>query len=229
LGNVPSIGIDADTEDRWRGTPLPRGRHSLSRTDVQSSQRQRLLRAMLECVGTQGYAATTVPQVVAAARVAKNSFYEFFDDKLGCFLELCDQEAADLFRVASTGLPAPSWRVRAAERTEAYLRWWQERPAFSRAYLVEAPFAGPQAIEQRERQSEPYRRMYRAVARRARVEEPELPPMPAQAPDVLVAGILDVVAREVRAGRTHELVTLAPALTSATIAILSGEPRPAPE
>ena len=179
---------------------------------------------MFECVSTQGYAATTVPQVVAAARVAKNSFYEFFDDKLRCFLELCDKEAEDLFRVASTGPPAPNWRVRAAQRTEAYLRWWQERPAFSRAYLVELPFAGPKAIEQRERQSEPYRRMYRAVARRARLEEPQLPPMPSKAPDILVAGIVDVVAREVRAGRTDKLVSLADELTAATIAILSGEP-----
>jgi AcrR family transcriptional regulator len=191
---------------------------------VKSSQRERLLRAMLECVSTCGYAATTVPQVVAAARVAKNAFYEFFDDKLNCFLELCDEEAADLFRVASTGPAAPNWRLRAAQRTEAYLRWWQERPAFSRAYLVELPFAGPPAIEQRERQSEPYRRMYRAVARRARAEEPHLPPMPARAPDILVAGIVDVVARDVRSGRTDSLVARAPELTSATLAILSGEP-----
>lgn len=191
---------------------------------VKSSQRERLLRAMLECVSTQGYAGTTVPQVVAAARVAKNSFYEFFDDKLHCFLELCDEEAEDLFRVASTGLSAPNWRARAAQGTEAYLRWWQERPAFSRAYLVELPFAGPEAIEQRERQSEPYRKLYRAVARRARIEEPQLPPIPDSAPDVLVAGITDVVAREVRAGRTETLVTLADSLTCATIAILSGAP-----
>jgi AcrR family transcriptional regulator len=181
---------------------------------------------MLECVSTEGYATTTVPQVVAAARVAKNSFYEFFDDKLSCFLALCDEEAEDLFRVASTGPPAPSWRVRAAHRTEAYLRWWQERPAFSRAYLLELPFAGPKAIEQRERQSEPYRRMYRAVGRRARIEEPHLPPLPANAPDVLVAGIVDVVAREVREGRTGRLVKLAGPLTSTTIAILSGEAPP---
>jgi AcrR family transcriptional regulator len=181
---------------------------------------------MLERVSTQGYAATTVPEVVASARVAKNSFYEFFDDKLSCFLELCDEEAADLFRVASIGPPATSWRTRAAQRTEAYLRWWQERPAFSRAYLVELPFAGPEAIEQRERQSEPYRRMYRAVARRARIEEPHLPPMPKLAPDILVAGIVDVVAREVRAGRVHELVRLTDELAGTTVAILGGVPLP---
>ena len=218
--------MTAPVGQQWRGTPLPRGRHALARSEVKTSQRERLLRAMLECVGSQGYAATTVPQVVAAARVGKNAFYEFFDDKLNCFLELCDVEGAALFRVASSGPPAANWRVRAGHRTEAYLKWWQERPAFSRAYMVELPFAGPLAIEQRERMSEPYRRMYRAVARRARIEEPTLPPLPARAPDILVAGITDMVAREVRAGRTHELVTLTPELTSATIAILSGEPAP---
>jgi AcrR family transcriptional regulator len=211
-------------DGRWRGTPLPRGRHTLSPSLVKASQRERLLRAMLECVGEHGYEETTVPEVVAAARVAKNSFYEFFDNKLECFLALCDEEAQDLFRVATSGPPAPTWRIRAGQRTAEYLRWWQDRPAFSRAYFVELPFAGPKAIEQRERQSEPYRQMYRAVARRARIEEPRLPPLPERGPDILVAGIVDAVAREVRAGRGGQVVELADALTSVTIAVLSGAP-----
>ena len=48
--------------------PLPRGRHKLDRDAVRASQRERLLRAMLQCVAADGYAATTVPRVAAAAR-----------------------------------------------------------------------------------------------------------------------------------------------------------------
>lgn len=202
---------------------MPRGRHLIAPDEVKSSQRQRLLRAMLECVGAHGYGTTTVPQVVALARVAKSSFYEFFENKLGCFLALCDEEAKDLSRSVSVAAQAPNWRVATAQGTEAYLRWWQDRPAFSSAYLVELPFAGPAAIEQRDRRNEPYRRMYRDLGRRARIEEAGLPPMPARAPDVLVAGILDVVASEVKCGRGHGLASLAPDLTSTTIAMLTGE------
>jgi hypothetical protein len=46
--------------------------------------------------------------------------------------------------------------------------------------------------------------------------------MPKRAPDILVAGIVDVVAREVRAGRVHELVRLTDELASTTVAILGG-------
>ena len=85
--------------------PLPRGHHGLTPEEVRSSQRERLLRAMLASVAERGYAATTVPQVVADARVSRNSFYALFQDKEGCFIALCDEEAADL--VAVIREPAP--------------------------------------------------------------------------------------------------------------------------
>ena len=68
------------------GEPLPRGRHKLGADTVRASQRERLIRAMLETVAEQGYEATTVPRVVARARVSRNAFYEFFDDKTSCFI-----------------------------------------------------------------------------------------------------------------------------------------------
>ena len=38
-----------------------------TRRAPRESQRARIVRAMLECVGREGYEATTVPQVVATA------------------------------------------------------------------------------------------------------------------------------------------------------------------
>ena len=49
----------------WHGEPLPRGRHKLARPAVRSSQRERLLRAVVECVAHHGFDSTTVPMVVA--------------------------------------------------------------------------------------------------------------------------------------------------------------------
>ena len=56
------------------GEPLPRGRHKLGAEAVRASQRERLIRAMLETVAERGYEATTVPEVVARARVSRNAF-----------------------------------------------------------------------------------------------------------------------------------------------------------
>jgi AcrR family transcriptional regulator len=206
----------------WRGTPLPRGRHKLPPDEVRASQRERLLRAMLESVGEHGYAATTVPEVVAAARVSRNAFYEFFSDKLDCFLALCDEEARGMLGSVVAAGEEPDWRSAVRRGAVIYLRWWQERPAFSRAYMAEVPAAGPAAVEQRERASEAYREMFAVLGARAREEEPNLPPLPALAPRLLVAGITELVAEEVRAGRVGRLTRMTDDLADLIVAVLSG-------
>jgi AcrR family transcriptional regulator len=129
---------------------LPRGRHKLSRDTVKASQRERLLRAMLELVAEQGYEATTVPQVVARARVSRNAFYDFFADKVACFLALCDELADEMLEEIRVADLPPAEALR--EGMRRYLRWWADRPAFARTYLLELPTAGTPAVEQRRRQ-----------------------------------------------------------------------------
>src|SRR5213080_2724863 len=102
---------------------------------------------MLDSVAERGYEATTVPDVVAAARVSRNSFYALFADKLDCFLALCDEEAVGLFDAVSGAASERDWRSAVRTGVDAYLRWWQERPAFSRAYFTEMPAAGLAAVE----------------------------------------------------------------------------------
>ena len=208
-------------EQPWRGTPLPPGRHKIPRSEVRASQRERLLRAMLEEVAEHGYAATTVPRVIAAARVSRNAFYALFKDKLDCFLALCDEEAVGLFDAVAGAATEPDWRSAVRRGTEAYLLWWQERPSFSRAYFTEMPAAGPAAVAQRERQSDPYRQLFAALGERARIEEPELPPLPELGARMIVAGVTELVAEEVRAGRTAELSTLHDRFSDLVIALIA--------
>ena len=51
-----------------------------------ASQRTRLLEAVGATVAEKGYAAATIDDIVRGAGVSKKTFYEHFDDKLGCFL-----------------------------------------------------------------------------------------------------------------------------------------------
>lgn len=211
-------------EESWQGTPLPRGRHKLPPDAVRASQRERLLRAMLELVGEHGYAATTVPAVVAAARVSRNSFYELFDDKLDCFLALCDETARDMFDAVVASAAEPGWRDAVLRGTEAYLEYWRARPAFSRAYFSELPSAGPAAVAQRERASQTFRELFEALSARARVEEPDLPPAQELGPRLLVGGITEIVAAEVRAGRTARLPELRDSMAATIAAVIAGRP-----
>ena len=202
----------------WRGEPLPRGRHKLSADVVRESQRERLLRAMLECVGERGWAETTVPAVVARARVSRTVFYRLFEDKEQCFLTLCDDLADELHDelVATPAQVAGSLAEVLDAGIERYLRWWADRPAFARAYLVELPAAGHRAVEQRRRQLARFERLFVALARLA---DDGAPPDP-MVPRFLALGITEVVAAEVRDGRVHELAALKPPLVALGLRLL---------
>jgi len=208
---------------KWQGEPLPRGRHKLSASTVRASQRERIVRAMLECVGRDGYEATTVPQVVATARVSRNAFYEFFEDKADCFIAVCDQTAQELLGELLELVSEPDWIHAMLEGARRYLRWWQERPMLSRAYLLSLPAAGERAVAQRERQYAAFRTMFADLGRRARAEQPDLPPLGELVPRVLVLVITELVAEEVRAGRTARLTDLADEIGLLAIRLLADE------
>src|SRR5690348_1387422 len=95
---------------------LPRGRHKLSREDVRDSQRKRLVVAMLDLVAERGYEATSVSDVVAAARVSRQAFYDLFADKAGCYLEACDEASTQMLAGLYAVPPGERWTdgVRAA-------------------------------------------------------------------------------------------------------------------
>ncbi len=163
---------------------------------------------MLETVAEQGYEATTVPEVVARARVSRNAFYEFFTDKTSCFIAACDEEASELLGVVLRFASVPSWREALRRGTRAYLAWWAERPAFARAYFIGLPVAGDPAVAQRARGYARFRDVFRELARRARAEQPALGPLADVVPRALVLAITELVAEEVRAGRTESLPAL---------------------
>jgi len=186
-------------------SPLPRGRHKLSTEVVRASQRERLLRAMLESVAERGYVATTVPDVVAAARVSRNAYYALFDDKLDCFLALCTELVDQLVEVTFRPAGTTDWAVALREGTRRYLEWWVTRPRLSRAFLIELPSAGPAGLVLRAQALERFRGQFEALAQWAREQQPELAPLRPAATRLLVAAVTELVAEEVTAGRTATL------------------------
>jgi AcrR family transcriptional regulator len=178
---------------------------------------------MLECVGRDGYEATTVPDVVATARVSRNAFYEFFQDKADCFIAVCDQTSEELLGELLELAGEPDWTQAMREGARRYLRWWQERPTISSAYLVSLPTVGARALRQRERHYAAFRAMFADLGRRARVEQPGLGPLSDLVPRVLVVAITELVAEEVRAGRISRLTDLSDEIALLAIRLLSDD------
>jgi AcrR family transcriptional regulator len=177
---------------------------------------------MLRSVAQRGYGATTVPLVVAEARVSRNAFYALFTDKTDCFIALCDELAEEILDLIGTITDPDDWLATLRTGTENYLRWWAERPEFARAYFLELPSAGPRAMEQRERQYARFRELFELVGRWARSQQPDLPPLSPLASRAIVATVTDLVAAETRAGRATELGDRSDELFALQVLLLSG-------
>ena len=132
-------------------TPLPRGRHQLSRREVEQSQRLRLAVAMAEACADSGFANTSVKAVLERAGVSRLTFYELYADKLECFLEALDlvgEVLVDQLRQALGGEQGDPVD-QAVAAVDRYLDTIAGNLAFARLYIVEAHAAGPMALTRR--------------------------------------------------------------------------------
>ena len=129
---------------------LPRGRHGLSREQVVSSQRARILLAMADVMAEKGYVATSVSQVVKRAGVSRETFYQLFASKQDCFMHALDSADGMLEALLENQVEHPGT---VAERLDAavalYLEALAFSPAMARLVLVEVYAAGPEALDRR--------------------------------------------------------------------------------
>ena len=136
---------------------LPRGRHRLPAAAVDRSQRTRIIHGTSEVVVAKGYAAATVADIVAAAGISRDVFYEHFSNKHEAFLAAqhtarrrCSRPAqprtspdrlagARLARAAGTG--AGDGRATRGSRTCG--SWSATRPAPRRSSRPRSSSASP--------------------------------------------------------------------------------------
>lgn len=130
---------------------LPRGSHRLTREEVLSSQRGRILAAIGEAVAERGYARTPVAEVIKRAGVSRETFYEQFADKEDCFLAAIETGTEAMLATIAAALSTDSTdpEARLAATLRAYLDAMAAEPAFARAFLVETYAAGPRALARR--------------------------------------------------------------------------------
>jgi AcrR family transcriptional regulator len=150
---------------------IPAGRHTLPPDEVSSRQRERLLRAMGRCVSEQGYAETTIADVVRYARTSRSVFYKHFADKQECFLETYTQMTG--VRIAASLAAAgevSAWDAKLDAGIATYFRWMAEHPEVAVTTVVEVHCAGRQAQEARSRALIDWMRTVQGVAVLARKE-----------------------------------------------------------
>ena len=118
---------------------LPHGRHGLSRQDVLASQRGRMLEAIAVTVSSKGYAATTIADVAAAAKVSRRNVRRALR-RQGAVLPggVRTPGSATCYReMARAARHAGDWRDRLQARVRTMLSVLAADPAFTRIGTVE--------------------------------------------------------------------------------------------
>lgn len=186
---------------------LPRGRHRLTREQVLTSQRGRILAAAAEAVAAKGFARATVADVISQAGVSRETFYEQFADKEECFLAALDAGAEGLLQILGRALDPPaSDSLQRLERVlEAYLDALAAEPTFAKAFLIDAYGAGPRATLRR---IELQQRFVDAVVKIFELSGAPPDASARFACEALVAAVSSLVTARVGAGRADELPDL---------------------
>ena len=131
------------------GSSLPRGRHGLSREQVATAQKARIILATAEVVTELSYAKTTTRAIVDRAGVSTKTFYANFSGKEEAFL--ATYTLLDGVMVEGTKPPVEVSQPRTATRRAvaqslAAMASW---PLFTRMRMVEGRAAGAEVERHR--------------------------------------------------------------------------------
>ena len=105
--------------------------------------RQRLLDALESSIAEDGYAKTTVADIVRRARTSRRTFYEHFDSREACFVALLSDANADQIRQISDAVdPSAPWQRQVRQAIEAWISSGEARPALMLSWIRDVPSLG---------------------------------------------------------------------------------------
>ncbi len=211
----------ADRPQPVPATPrrLPRGRHRLPASVVARSHRTRIVHATAEVTQAKGYADTTVRDIVSAAGVSRQVFYEHFTDKQHAFLEAQHHPTQHILDTCAAAYFAPeAWPERVWSGLKALLELVVVNPALSHLRLVECYAAGPPAIRRAEEVTRSFT-IFLEEGYRSRPDASGLPRITSQA---IAGAIFEIVQRHAARGELEVLPSLLPQLTYIAIAPFTG-------
>jgi AcrR family transcriptional regulator len=199
--------------------PPTRGRRQLPADQMARYQRQRIMYATAEVSFSLGYPNTTVADIVKAASLPREVFYQHFRDKQDACIalnELVLQSAIGL--TAAAFFSVPDWPERVWESGRALTSFMANYPIFSHFGLVDANALGPAAIERIDGTLGSFT-IFLEEGYRSCPGAQDLPDVTSEA---IAAAIHEISTRFVRQRRTEELAGLLPVLANIILTTFIG-------
>jgi AcrR family transcriptional regulator len=194
--------------------PLPRGRHGIPPDEIALHQRTRLIAAATGGLAQRGYASLSVAEISSRAGVSRLTFYKLYDNKLNCALEAQKRAIASL-EAALEGADgtAAAWHEQVASLVGALLSFLAGCPEEAALALPCGPL-----FSQAELARNSLALQRRLTARLLRGAPRSAPAPDSLGAEVLVGGLLCVLADELSRGRAADIPALAPELTALIVA-----------
>ena len=186
---------------------LPRGKSAAAPEVVAADQRERILDAVAVLGRSKGYTAMTVADVVKAAAVTREVFYEQFRSKEDAFLSA--QTAgleASVSQAAAKFFGSADWPSRVWDGLEALLGYVGRQPDLVYVEIIESYAAGPAAI----RRSFDNRMAYTLFLEDGYRQNPTAESRPRLCSEAIGGAVLGLMRWQVREGRTEEMLELLP-------------------
>ncbi len=121
-----------------------------------TTQRQRIIDAIIESCEEKTYAATTITDIVSRARISRTTFYKHFDDKRSCFDAALDHCLAELQGIASEShTPDDPPGDAARKAATAVLETLAARPGLAQLLTGDAIALQPKLVERYRRATVP--------------------------------------------------------------------------
>jgi AcrR family transcriptional regulator len=199
--------VSAAADDAVSGVPEP------------DPFRLRLLDGLAASITERGYRASTVADIVRNARTSKRTFYDQFDGKEECFLELLRADIEKLGeRIGSSVDPEADWHRQIRQAVEAYVGYIESRPAITLSWIRELPSLGAAGRPVQRRGLELLSSLLIDLSASPGFTRAKLPPLTAPLAVILLGGLRELTALAVEDGKpVREIVEPA---VDASVALL---------
>lgn len=175
----------------------------------------RLLDGMAAAIAANGYAETTIADIVREAGVSRRSFYQHFATKSDCLLALYKAGSMRALSVLAEAVdPDQPWRTQVEPSLSAYLVYRSRAPALLRMLFVDIVGMGPEGLAVRGEVNLEIARWIQSAT-----HEEGLLPISLDLAMTVIGGINELVLRAIQQGRSDDLRPLVAPLTQMVVAV----------
>jgi AcrR family transcriptional regulator len=189
----------------------------------QDDARLRLLDGIAKAVAAKGYAATTIADIVAQARVSKRTFYQHYSGKEACFSALYVAASTRALHVLQDALSEElPWEAQVERAISAYFATLAENHERARTLYIEVLRMGlPGLVLRRASHARFATWIVEVVAAKSTLNETQRT-MALSLAEAVVGGIHELVLKALEGERTEDLSLLVAPASRLVLAVFGG-------